>query len=142
MKNERIECPVAAMEDYREGVYQYISDASKDAVGFRMRYDISEMTNQELSELADYWSERVCEAIAEEEIIQAEARKEFEALVQSTIDSGAGDRETAIRWLMAAEDESDMWYGEDYFKYTYNLGSNYDIYTGAEKVWPEIKEAA
>jgi hypothetical protein len=142
MKNERIECPEAAMDDYREGVYQYISDASKDAIGFRMRYDISLYTNEELSSLADYWSDRVCEAIAEEELVQAECRKNFEELVKTTIENGAGDRETAIRWLMEAEEESDMWYGEDYFTYTYNLGTNYDIHTGAEKVWPEIKEAA
>lgn len=142
MKNERIECPEAAMEEYRQDLYQYISDASKDAVGCRMRYDISEMTNQELEELCEYWSDRVVEAINEEAAIQAECRVEFEKLVQDTINSGAGDRATAIRWLMAAEDESDQWYGEEYFVYTYNLGSNYDIHTGAEKVWDEIKEAA
>ena len=46
----------------------------------------------------------------------------FEALVETTIKTGAGDRETAVRWLMDAADLTD---DVDHFTYTNGLPFGY-----------------
>lgn len=115
------------VNEYRESLYSYISDASKDAQGFRVRFDISLMTTNELVAEADYWSGRVAEAIAKEREDQAAAVADFEALVKRTMAMGAGDWATAVRWLYeAAVDPRDPM-GEDSFKYDNGLPFSYDL---------------
>ena len=104
------------VDDYRSSLYQYISDASKDAQGFRIRFDYSEFTTAELQREADYWSEEVEITCREEEEAQHRLLVHFEAKVLDLIAIGAGNRETAIRWLKESyEPDGYMeWYGDEH----------------------------
>lgn len=79
-----------------------LSDMSKDAYGFRYRGYKSWWTEQELQ--AEYDSlQRYMEIEAAEEAELQQAEDEAnEAAIQTAINMGAGDRETAIRWLAQA----------------------------------------
>jgi hypothetical protein len=114
---------IGTMQEFKEAMYGYISDASKDAQGFRTRFDYTEYTAEELMKEAVYWEGRVIESIEEDRIREAECVAEFEKLIADTISMGAGDRETAIRWLRS----SDEWAENDdnYFEYTYGLPYGY-----------------
>lgn len=93
---------IFTVEQYeRESLISYISDAHKDAYGFRPRgyYDYDSMTMSELEAVADQLSEAVTCAIEEEKAREARAVAEFEALIAETIELGANDRATAIRWI-------------------------------------------
>lgn len=119
-------------EEYRQDLYAIISDASKDAMGSRMRYDVSTMSTNELRELVDYWI-RAAEASIEMEAREEARRVEsFWALVDKTIAMGAKTRETAIRWIFEGEMAQSIMaeeYGTDlasgsarsYFCYTMGL---------------------
>jgi hypothetical protein len=114
---------IGTIEEFKMELYGYISDASKDAMGFRTRLDISDMTVEQVMAAADYWEARVIESIEEDRIRENECIEEFEKLISETISMGAGDRETAIRWLKS----SDEWYENDesYFEYTHGLPYGY-----------------
>ena len=114
---------IPTMQELKDDLYSYISDASKDAQGFRTRMDISGMTIEQLMVEADYWEGRVIEAIEEDRAREAEAVIEFEKLIADTIELGAADRETAIRWLKANDEYNE--YDEGYFEYTYGLPYGY-----------------
>ncbi len=109
---------IGTMQEFKEDMYGYISDASKDAQGFRSRFDYSACTAEELMAEAYYWECRVVETIAEDKIREAECIGEFEQLIGDTIAIGAGNRETAIRWLQSDDDNS-------YFEYTHGLPYGY-----------------
>ena len=57
----------------------------------------------ELKDEADYISRACDEQMALEAEQEARSIKEFKALVQKTIANGAGDEETALRWLSQGE---------------------------------------
>lgn len=82
---------------FDERVY---SDLYKDVHGFRPRSDgFFNSSDDEKQAIWDYLLEeldRVCEM---EQKREQDAIVEFETLVQETIELGAGDRKTAIRWL-------------------------------------------
>ena len=96
---------VYTIEEYeRQSLISYISDAHKDAYGFRPRdYNYAEWTMAQLEEEADRLSEAVTRAIEAEKIEQNQAVEAFEQSVQNTIAMGAGNRATALRWLTDAE---------------------------------------
>ena len=93
----------AAIE-YAEEMYSYISDASKEAIGSRYRFDHTGMTFAQLEAECDYWSAQAQTAIDEERAMADKAVEDFQALVQQTIDMGAGDEVTALRWLTQDEE--------------------------------------
>lgn len=105
----RYATPEVAMESYCDELYEYISDASKDAQGFRHRMDITGMTFAELEAECAVWSDRVVASIAYEKQEAARAVEEFKALVQRTIEMGAGDEQTALRWLVQDEQDIEHW---------------------------------
>ena len=119
--------------DYCEDAYSYISDASKGVQGVRSRFDWSEFTLVQLCMQGDRWSERVLESIQEDKIREDEAIAEFESNIAATIEIGAGDRETAIRWIKDAftNDDEDGYFDERYFLYHHELPYSYDINTGS-----------
>jgi len=87
-----------------ERAHETYSDMYKDAHGFRPRNDVSAWTledfEQEFEDLG-----RIINADMEREAAEQEqAVNDFEARVRATIAAGAGDRETAIRWIDTAED--------------------------------------
>lgn len=122
---------IPTIAELKDDLYGYISDASKDAQGFRTRYDISDMTIEQLMVEADYWEGRVIEAIEDERAREKEAVAEFEQLVADTINMGAGDRETAIRWLKS----SDEWYENDESYFEYSWGLPYGYIAGNRPAW-------
>lgn len=75
------------------------SDMYKDAYGFRPRHDVSDWTLEDFATEFDILSDTIAENDRQEEIHQEANIVEFEGRVQQVIDSGAKDRETAIRWL-------------------------------------------
>jgi hypothetical protein len=118
--------------DHCEDAYSYISDASKDATGCRFRFDYTQYTLIQLLMQGDSWTMRVIDAIEESKREEALAVAEFEATVSTTIEMGAGDRATAIRWIKDAwkHDESDDYFDASYFLYHHGLPYSYDIDKG------------
>jgi hypothetical protein len=108
----------------RDSLMQYISDGHKDAYGFRpdlSRY--SEWSEDELSAECDRISDAVGESIRVEEQQQAEALAEWERQIALAMVSGAADRDTAIEWLIGAEqfDASDLAYGSSYVSWHFGM---------------------
>ena len=86
--------------------YDLYSDLHKDAYGFRPRhcrfYDEA-TTDEERQELWDWACRDLDIAIEQEKQAKERAEAEFKALVQKTIELGARDEETALRWLTSDE---------------------------------------
>ena len=88
----------------RQDLISYISDAHKDAYGFRPRgFNYAEWSMADLEAEADRLSEAVTRAIEANELEENRAVEAFEQSVQNTIEMGAGNRVTALRWLTDAE---------------------------------------
>jgi hypothetical protein len=93
------------IEDRRDDLMSYISDAHKDAYGFRPTYwDLSSKSIEELEAIADRMTDAVCDAIQRQRLEEEEALQSFETLIASNISIGARDRETAIRWIVESLD--------------------------------------
>ena len=86
--------------------YDLYSDLHKDAYGFRPRhsrfYDDA-TTDEERQEMWDWACRDLDIAIEEERQAKLRAEADFKALVQKTIELGARDEETALRWLTSDE---------------------------------------
>lgn len=100
------------------------SDLHKDAYGFRPRqhefYAASDDRKQQI------WDGVVADLEIEMENsrnAEAQAVAAFAARIQETIALGAGDEETAIRWILDGEEFSlyDYQYGADYAAYHFGL---------------------
>ena len=115
----------AHVDALKDVLYSAISDASKDANGFRTRLDVSEYSVAELEDLCDYYFKAASEAADEEAAAQDRAVAKFEANIASVIASGAGDRETAIRWFRDAN--ADDMYGDESIRYHLGLPWSYDF---------------
>lgn len=103
-----------------------VSDLHKDAYGFRPDQSWWEnwtsSTDDEKQKIWDVLIENLEASIAEENQMQAIAISNFEDRVQETIQLGAKDRETAIRWLLdASSANGDL----EYFCYLNNLPYTY-----------------
>lgn len=104
-----------------QGTY---SDVHKDVYGFRPRFDSSEYWNSVewlKSQLSRMYSE-LKEIIEQDKENEKRAIAEFEILVDKTISMGAGNRKTALRWII---DGSDCDGNLDFLCYTYGLPYNY-----------------
>lgn len=98
-------------------------DMYKDAYGVRPRgIDTAAWT------LEDFEKEfkMLGQVIEQEEqarmVREAEAVREFEKTVESVIQAGAGDRETALRWIMDSSDAGGDW---EYFCFLRGLPYGY-----------------
>jgi hypothetical protein len=110
----------------RDELETYIFDAHKTAFGFKGRhYDFASMSMEELREEADYIGKACQRAMKEEAEQEARSLEIFNELVQKTIASGAGDEETALRWLTQSETFND---GFDVEHWVYNHGILYTDY--------------
>ena len=88
----------------RSELEEYIYDAHKTAFGVKGRhYDFAAMSLQELKDEADYISKACDEAMKLEKEMADKAIEDFNKVVQDTIAIGAGDEETALRWLTQDE---------------------------------------
>ena len=100
------EMGVFNIEQYeRYSLVSYISDAHKDAHGFRPRhFDYDSMSMDELKALADRISDEVVESIKLEEAREAEAYKSWKEHLGSLMDMGASNIKQALQWDLDAED--------------------------------------
>ena len=89
----------------RSDVLSWISDLYKDVHGVRPRYiNIKEWSDGELEVYTDKLIVQLKEN-EELERLQEEADvKSFKDQIQKTIDIGAGDRKTALKWLFSSEE--------------------------------------
>ena len=107
----------------RDEIINVIWELYKDVNGIRPRFaNFDEMSMERLNQWADSLTVELVTILEGEKIEQVENIKRFEARVASVIAMGSDDRETAIRWLMDAEDcERD----KSYFKYAMGLPYDY-----------------
>jgi hypothetical protein len=83
---------------------ELFSDLHKDAYGFRPHgHEFYDVTPERKQEIWDYFCKIVEENIAAEREHEARALRDFEQEVQNTIELGAGDRATALRWMTQNE---------------------------------------
>lgn len=85
-------------------------DAYKDAYGFRPRgQDVDHWTVADFQKELDRLGEEIDRAEKQRRADEAEAVVRFCKRIEKTIKSGAGDRETALRWIMEADDCRGDW---------------------------------
>ena len=89
----------------RSDVLSWISDLYKDVHGVRPRYiNFKEWSDGELEVYTDKLIVQLKEN-EEQDRLQEEADvKSFKDQIQKTIDIGAGDRKTALKWLFSSEE--------------------------------------
>jgi len=103
-----------------------MSDLAKAAYGTRSACpDTDGLSFQEVSALYDSMLVDLEHTEMHEQAYQAECVERFEKSVADTIAMGAGDRETAVRWLREAEQDEDSMLNNDYFEYDHNLPNGY-----------------
>ena len=89
----------------RSEVLSFISDLYKDVNGVRPRfYNFNEWSDNELEIFTDQLIAQLKENEEKERLQEIADVKSFEIQVQKTIDLGAGDRKTALRWLFSSEE--------------------------------------
>ena len=92
------------LKDERFDLECFIYDMHKAAFGVKGRhYDFASMSMDEPRKLADRIADAVEVAEAEEAHAAEVAIADLEATVGETIEAGAGDRETALRWMTMEE---------------------------------------
>jgi hypothetical protein len=98
-------------------------DMYKDAYGVRPRgIDTSTWTLEDFDAEFEVLGKAIDREEADRKEREAEAMTKFEARVVDLIGSGAGDRETAIRWIHDAEDTNG---DEEYLCYCVGLPYGY-----------------
>jgi len=101
-------------------LYGAISDVSKDANGFRARFDWMGMSVAELEKELEYYIKASNETQEREQKWEQRATIAWRAHLRHLVSIGAGNIQTALKWDMAAED-ADM----DPGMYCYLKGISY-----------------
>ena len=83
----------------REALLQIYSDYHKDAYGFRPRYDYSSYSLEQLEADFARFGQMISEAAEAEASDERAAVAAFKSTIRTLIEVGAGDEETALRWL-------------------------------------------
>ena len=99
LKEEFESTPSVEGDDERNELISLYSDMHKSAYGFRLRHSIENWTTDEIRDDLERFSEKIKADMSEEKEIAKENVIKFEELIQKTIDTGAEDRTTALRWL-------------------------------------------
>lgn len=105
-------------------LYEMVSYATSKSYARHVVSESSTLSNEEFQKEMDYWSNQADETAKEEAEATTQRVTEFEAQVKHTIAAGAGDKETAIRWIVDGEglgNEKDMGY------ICYSLGLPYSM---------------
>jgi hypothetical protein len=105
----------------------HYSDLYKDVHGFRPRFATEEQWN------SIEWLDIQCsnlyvelqEVMAFEAILEKENIAKFETRINDIINTGAGDRETAIRWIFDAQEDEYIKNDKDYFCFQNGLPYGY-----------------
>jgi len=85
-------------------LYGTISDVSKDANGFRARFDWQSMTLDQLQEELDYYYKESLETQEREAKWEEENLQSWKAHLRHLVSIGAKNIPTALKWDMSAED--------------------------------------
>ena len=89
----------------RSDVLSWISDLYKDVHGVRPRYiNFKEWSDGELEVYTDKLIAQLKENEELERLQEKVDVKRFQDQVQKTIELGAGDRKTALKWLFSSEE--------------------------------------
>ena len=115
----------------RSDVLSWISDLYKDVYGCRPRgYSFNEWTDAELETYTDELIEQLKKNEAEEEKFEKECEVAFEKEIQITIDLGAKDKWTALRWIYqaTADDEDISVHQMDFDHFLWGRGIAYTEY--------------
>jgi hypothetical protein len=111
---------------HRENMILLYSDFHKDAYGFRPRtVNVYALTTEELEADFDRFEQVCADNRLEEKAAEAEADMAFQALIANTIQMGAGDEATALRWIAEGAVED---YGYDYEHFLWSQGIAYSKY--------------
>ena len=116
----------------RNETISYISDVYKDVNGIRPRnYNWEAFSDKELDEFLADLNEQADDLYWEMRTEQAKSELKFMKLIKDTIAFGAGDRETALRWIIQGYDDGhiDGWTVDgilitnniDYTKYGFKI---------------------
>jgi len=98
-----------------------LSDMFKEANGFRPRHYKTWWTKAELEAKYAELERDIEDSIKCEEYAEKKALKRFKALIKETIGYGAGDRTTAIKWLVQGEGLEFNEYDLKYFFWGHGL---------------------
>jgi len=109
-----------ALDAYREELYSYYSDISKEAYGFRCRLDLSGMSCHDIDLAIEQMEFMANVAREEQEQYHDVCDERFERNIESIINLGAKDRATAIRWIVDANDLGEEW-DAGYIEYSFGL---------------------
>lgn len=108
---------ITTQEEKKETL-MWISDLYKDVHGIRPRgYNFQEWSFDELTEFVNDLSDQAEADRKYEENMAKNAEIEFNNRIQEVIDLGAGNRETALRWMLQGDqgDEELDLYAVEYF---------------------------
>ena len=93
----------------RNETISYISDVYKDVNGLRPRnYNWDAFSDKELDEFLADLNEQADDLYWEMRTEQAKSELKFMKLIKDTIAFGAGDRETALRWIIQGYDDGQI----------------------------------
>lgn len=87
---------------HRSEMLQTISDLSKDAYGYRVRYDYEAMSDEELSATWDRFYDDMLVRDAAEKAAEESAWNEFVEYTDRLMKDHGIDRATALRWDVEA----------------------------------------
>ena len=105
-------------QEEKNETLMWISDLYKDVHGIRPRgYNFQEWSFDELTEFVNDLSDQAEADRKYEENMAKNAEIEFNNRIQEVIDLGAGNRETALRWMLQGDqgDEELDLYAVEYF---------------------------
>jgi hypothetical protein len=89
----------------RNETISYISDVYKDVNGIRPRnYNFDAFSDKDLDEFLADLNKQADDQYWEMRTEQAKSELKFMKLINDTIASGAGNRETALRWIIQGYD--------------------------------------
>ena len=106
-------------------LYEMVSYATSKSYARHVVSESSTLSDEAFQKEMDYWSNEADNTAKEQAESEKKRITEFEAQIKHTIAAGAGDRETAIRWIVDGEglaDEKDM----GYICYSMNLPYSFE----------------
>ena len=115
---------------------ELFSDFHKDAYGFRPRdHEFYSATPERKQEIWDAVGRAFDRRQAEEAELEAQSLIDFEKEVATYIDNGAGDRQTALRWMTQNET---FYHSQDIEHWVWGRGVLFTDY--GRKLVDELKE--
>ena len=84
-------------------LYEACSIATSKSYARTVVADTDGMSDEEFQKELDYWGNQADQEIKREQEEQALSVANFEKQVVNTINTGAGDRNTAIKWILQGE---------------------------------------